>query len=77
MEHPSYVAVVERAGENYSAYLPDVPGCGSTGATAEEALRNLREALTFHLEGLKEDGEPFPLPLAMAQRIEADCEAVG
>ena len=68
----SYVAVVEKAGENYSAYLPDVPGCVSTGRTAQEALRHLSQALAFHLDGLREDGIDPPPPLAIAQRIEPD-----
>lgn len=68
----SYVAVVERAGDNYSAYLPDVPGCISTGRTAQEALRRLSQALAFHLDGLREDGMEPPLPLAIAQQIEPD-----
>ena len=56
MQRLIYTAVVEKAPANYSAYLPDVPGCVATGQSAEEALKNLRQALAFHLEGLKEDG---------------------
>jgi len=57
-----YAIVVENAGSNYSAYAPDLPGCAATGATVEEAQREIREAIEFHLEGLREDGLPIPPP---------------
>jgi predicted RNase H-like HicB family nuclease len=57
-----YAIVVENAGSNYSAYAPDLPGCAATGATFEEAQREIREAIEFHLEGLREDGLPIPQP---------------
>ncbi len=57
-----YAIVIENAGNNLSAYLPDVPGCITTGRTVEEVLANMREALEFHREGLQEDGEELPLP---------------
>src|SRR5579871_4955041 len=53
-----YAVVIERSPNNYAAYVPDLPGCVSTGATREEVERNIREAITFHLEGLREDGLP-------------------
>jgi len=59
-----YVILIAKAGNNYSAYAPDVPGCGATGATIEEVTRELRDALAFHFEGLQAGGEPIPLPLA-------------
>ncbi|MQL51089.1 type II toxin-antitoxin system HicB family antitoxin [Desulfofundulus thermobenzoicus] len=65
-----YLAVVEQGPENYSAYLPDVPGCVATGKTVEETLRLLTEALELHLKGLKEDGLPLPLPSSVAEYIE-------
>ncbi len=65
-----YLAVVEQGPENYSAYLPDVPGCVATGKTVEETLRLLAEALELHLKGLKEDGLPLPLPSSVAEYIE-------
>ena len=55
-----FVVVIEKGEQNYSAYLPDVPGCVSTGYTIDETLCNIREALEFHLEGLAE--EKFSLP---------------
>lgn len=56
-----YAIVIEKAEGNYSAYVPDLPGCVATGATVEEVESEIREAITFHLEGLREDGLPVPL----------------
>ncbi|HTP94656.1 MAG TPA: type II toxin-antitoxin system HicB family antitoxin [Burkholderiales bacterium] len=55
-----YAIVIEKAGSNYSAYVPDLPGCIATGATADEVEREIREAIEFHLAGLREDGSPIP-----------------
>ena len=53
-----YAVVIEhQEGSNYSAYVPDLPGCVSTGDTLEEIERNIREAIKFHLQGMREDGE--------------------
>jgi predicted RNase H-like HicB family nuclease len=52
--------VIEKAEDNYSAYVPDLPGCVATGATIEGAESGIREAIVFHLEGLREDGLPVP-----------------
>ena len=57
-----YEIVVEKGETNYSAYSPDVPGCGATGDTLEEVLEQIQGAIEFHLEGLKEDGLPVPEP---------------
>ena len=65
-----YLVIFERAGDNYSAYSPDLPGCIATGATRDEAEKNIREAIGFHLEGLKEDGEPLPEPASFTEYIE-------
>ena len=51
-----FLVVVEQAGQNYSAYSPDLPGCVATGAIREEAERNMHDAIEMHIEGLKEDG---------------------
>lgn len=67
MKH--YAVVYERAGSNWSAYSPDVPGCISTGATREEVERNFREALAFHLEGLDRAGLPIPEPTSDVGRV--------
>lgn len=55
-----YLVVIERALEDYSAYVPDLPGCIATGATIEETEREMREAIEFHLEGLRDEGQPIP-----------------
>ena len=54
--------MIEQAGTNFSAYAPDLPGCIATGATPEEAERHLREAIDFHLAGMRDDGEAIPAP---------------
>jgi predicted RNase H-like HicB family nuclease len=55
-----YAIVIEQAEGNYSAYAPDLPGCVATGATVAEVEVGMREAIGFHLEGLREDGIPIP-----------------
>ena len=55
-----YAIVIELAENNYSAYVPDLPGCVATGGTIEEVEEQIREAIVFHLEGLREDGLPVP-----------------
>lgn len=55
-----YAIVIERADSNFSAYVPDLPGCVATGATVEEAEAQIREAIEFHLSGLREDGVAIP-----------------
>ncbi len=57
-----YAYVIERGPRNLSAYVPDLPGCITTGANREEIERNMREAIEFHLQGMREDGEPVPEP---------------
>jgi predicted RNase H-like HicB family nuclease len=52
----TFVIVIERAGENFSAYAPEVPGCVATGSTEKEAEANMRSALDLHLKGMEEDG---------------------
>ena len=55
-----YAVVIEKAVSNYSAYVPDLPGCTATGKTKAEVTHNLREAIAFPIEGLREDGLPVP-----------------
>ena len=57
-----YAIVIENAGPNYSAYVPDLPGCVTTGTSIEEVERKICEAMEFHLEGLRENGAPIPPP---------------
>ena len=65
-----YAIVIEKAENNYSAYVPDLPGCAATGATVEEAEAQIREAIEFHLEGLREDGLPVQLPSSRVEYVE-------
>jgi predicted RNase H-like HicB family nuclease len=66
-----YAVVIEKADGNYSAYVPDLPGCVATGATVKDAEREIREAIRFHIDGLKEDGQPIPQATTIADYVEA------
>ena len=65
-----YAIVVERAANNYSAYVPDLPGCIATGVTMEETEQLIREAIELHLSGLREDGLPIPQPSSQVDYVE-------
>jgi predicted RNase H-like HicB family nuclease len=65
-----YAVVIEKAAANYSAYVPDLPGCIATGATLEETETQIREAIEFHIEGLREDGLDIPVPSSEVEYIE-------
>jgi predicted RNase H-like HicB family nuclease len=65
-----YAIVIENAGGNYSAYVPDLPGCVATGSTLEETEQAIREAIELHLEGLREDGNPIPPPSSRVEYVE-------
>ncbi|RCV66091.1 putative nuclease of the RNAse H fold, HicB family [Methanophagales archaeon] len=65
-----YTIIIERAEGNYSAYCPDLPGCIATGSTIEETTQRMKEAITFHLEGLKEGEIAIPKPSTKAVCIE-------
>jgi predicted RNase H-like HicB family nuclease len=63
----TYLIVIERAEDGgYGAYAPDLPGCGALGDTVEACEREMREAIAFHIEGLRQYGEPVPKPSAVA-----------
>lgn len=66
-----YAIVIEKANSNYSAYVPDLPGCVATGDTVAAIESEIRDAIRFHIEGLKEDGLPVPQPTSIADYIEA------
>jgi predicted RNase H-like HicB family nuclease len=57
-----FAVVFEKAESNWAAYVPDLPGCITTGSTLEETKRNIREAIELHLEAMLEVGEPIPDP---------------
>ena len=67
-----YAVVIEKAGSNYSAYVPDLPGCLATGATVAEVAAELPKAIRFHIEGLRKDGLPVPEPMSLAEYVERD-----
>jgi len=66
-----YAIVIEKTLNNYSAYAPDLPGCAATGAILSEVQRQIKEAIEFHLEGLREDGLPIPEPTTLCDYVEA------
>src|SRR3954447_21776699 len=68
-----YAIVIEKADANYAAYVPDLPGCIATGATAEETERLLREAIELHIEGMREDGLPIPEPSSQVEYVEVNA----
>ena len=65
-----YAIVIETAENNYSAYVPDLPRCVATGATIAEVESEIREAISFHVEGLLEDGLPIPPALSQVEYVE-------
>lgn len=65
-----YAIVIEKAEGNYSVYVPDLPGCVATGGTIEEVESQIREAIEFHLEGMREDGTPIPPPASRVEYVD-------
>lgn len=65
-----YAIVIEKAERNYAAYVPDLPGCVATGKTVEETEQQIREAIEFHLKGMREDGTPIPDPSSRVDYVE-------
>ena len=66
-----YAMIIERGERNYSAYLPDLPGCIATGKTIDEVRQNMAEAIELHLQGMREDGLPIPEATSLADYVEA------
>ena len=64
-----FLVVIEKAGRNYSAYSPDLPGCIATGATRHQVKKNMHEAIALHIEGIKEDGQSIPRSNSSAESI--------
>lgn len=64
-----FLIVIEKAGDNYSAYSPDLPGCIATGDTREETERSMWEAVRMHVQGLIEDGLPIPQSSAVSEYV--------
>ena len=68
-----YLVVVEKGPSSYGAYVPDLPGCVAAAETKGEVLSLIKEAIEFHLEGLKEDGEPIPSPTSTSELVEVEA----
>ena len=64
-----YVVIIEKGNSSFGAYVPDLPGCVAVGETREEVMKLIREAIEFHIEGLKEDGLPVPVPSSTIQTV--------
>ena len=65
-----YAIVIEKAANNFSAYVPDLPGCIATGVSVEEVEVEIKEAIVFHLEGMREDGIAPPIPQSQVEYVE-------
>jgi predicted RNase H-like HicB family nuclease len=65
-----FAVVIEKGAKNYSAYVPDLPGCVSVGDTLDQVKAEIREAIAFHIEGMREDGLPIPQPTSEAEYVE-------
>ncbi|WP_349364452.1 MAG: type II toxin-antitoxin system HicB family antitoxin [Roseitalea porphyridii] len=65
-----YAIVIEKAGGNFSAHAPDLPGCVATGATADEAKTEIAAAIRLHIDGLTEDGLPVPAPQVQVAMVD-------
>lgn len=68
-----YAIVIEKGEGNYSAYVPDLPGCVAVGDTVEETEREIQEAIAFHLEGMRADGLPIPEPSSRVEYVEVSA----
>ena len=65
-----YLVIVEKGATSFGAYVPDLPGCVAAGESKEEVLALIHEAIEFHIEGLKEDGLPVPLPTSYSELVD-------
>lgn len=65
-----YAIVIEKTANNFSAYVPDLPGCIATGVSVEEVKAEIKEAIAFHLEGMREDGIAPPIPQSQVEYVE-------
>ena len=68
-----YLVVVEKGTSSYGAHVPDLPGCIAAGETKEEVLSLIREAIEFHIEGLKREGQPIPGPVSMSELVDVEA----
>lgn len=70
-----YTVIVERGPESFGAYVPDLPGCIAAAETLEDLKVQIREAIDFHIQGLREEGLPVPVPMVSAEVVEVDLHA--
>ncbi len=70
-----YAVIIEKSNSGFGAYVPDLPGCVAVGETEDEVRRLIREAIEFHLDGLRDDGEPIPPPTARVEYIDVQSAA--
>lgn len=68
-----YMVVIEKGETSYGAHVPDLPGCIAVGQSREEVLKLIREAIEFHINGLKEAGEPVPVPSSASEYVDVDA----
>jgi len=68
-----YLVVFEKGPTSFGAHVPDLPGCIAAGDTKEEVLTLIRDAIEFHLEGLKQDGQPIPAPASTSELVEVEA----
>ena len=68
-----YLVIVEKGPSSYGAHVPDLPGCVAVGETKDEVLALIRETIEFHLEGMKQDGEPIPPPSSTSELVEVEA----
>jgi predicted RNase H-like HicB family nuclease len=71
-----FAVVLEKAENNYSVYVPDLPGCVTTAATRDEALKEIQEAIEFHLEGMRLDCLPIPEPSTAVEYVSVNAVAI-
>jgi len=68
-----YLVVVEKGASSYGAHVPDLPGCIAAAETKEEVLTLIREAIEFHLEDLRQEGQPIPSPASTSELVEVEA----
>ncbi len=68
-----YLVVVEKGPSSYGAYVPDLPGCVAAAESKDEVLALIKEAIEFHLDGLREDGQPIPSPASTSEIVEIEA----
>ena len=73
----TYAVVIEKARRNYAAYVPDLPGCVAVGDTVQEVLAAIAEAIEFHLDGMRQDGQSIPKPTTVATNLSTHLAALG